>query len=263
MHDLGLLIGGAVIAPDNAETRKRLFPIYRLLNLIHVLLYADTTLEFNNMSFKDLNIIGLLSEKELALLVPYTAPSSTKDKARDTAIAWLGAEVTSLLEDKIIQKRSSTPIYENICGLRGVCARHHDLFTRDNPNIYVSTMVLLVDMLILISVMVVPFTIDLYVPGQDIPFQWMSMISAFIMISSLMLAQSLIFVLRDPLLTKSSSDSISSQSGLKMNDIVDARALIHSTDCAVFAQLRCTFDRTDRTTTNVPTDHNGLHNGST
>ena len=173
IHDLGVLIGGSVIAEDSEQSRSRLFRVYSLLNLIHTLLYWDTTLELNTLSFKDLVLLGLLTEYEHQRFRPYDGLSAdgrkmdvkTKDKSRDMAISWLDHELTMLLRDNIIHDSHGVAISRGVAGLRGVCARHHDLFVRDSPNVYLSTMSMVVDFLIITIFTEVPFVSCIYVRG--------------------------------------------------------------------------------------------------
>ena len=251
MHDLGVLVGGSVIAKDSIQTRSRLFQIYRLLNLIHTLLYWDTTPEFNNMSFKDLVSLGLLTEYEHRRFRPYDGLNAdgskkdvkTKDKSRDMAISWLDHELTMLLHDKIIHDSHGVAISRGVAGLRGVCARHHDLFVRDSPNVYLSTMSMVVDFLIITIFTEVPFVSCIYVRGQHMPLQVVTICCTFIMLSAIILAQALAYILRDPFLSKHAEDDVYSQTGMKLDNLIDCRALLHSTDCCIFAQLRANFDR--------------------
>ena len=63
------------------------------------------------------------------------------------------------------------------------------------------------------------------------------------MLSAIILAQALANILRDPFLSKHAEDDVYGQTGLKLDDLIDCRALLHSTDCCIFAQLRANFDR--------------------
>ena len=41
MHDVGVCIGSSVINPENLNTRRKLFRLYRYLNVVHAQTYAS------------------------------------------------------------------------------------------------------------------------------------------------------------------------------------------------------------------------------
>ena len=104
-------------------------------------------------------------------------------------------------------------------------------------------MAMVVDFLIITIFMEVPFVSCIYVRGQHMPLQVVTLGCTFIMLSAIILAQALTYILRDPFLSKHAEDDVYSQSGMKLDDLIDCRALLHFTDCCIFAQLRANFDR--------------------
>ena len=246
IHDIGVLVGGAIMTPDEPATREKVFEVYRLMNLIHTLTYMDHTLEFCRLNYSSLVEIGLMTNVEFELIAPYREEPKvmTKNKARDMALSWLSSELMNLIQDGIVHETYGEQISKNVAGLRGICARHHDLFLRDNPNVYLSTMLLTCDYLLVMIITGMPLTTCIYVPGASVAvFQWSTLVCVFMLLSAFMLSQTLANILRDPFLTKRGHDDITNQTGMKLDDLIDCRALIHSTDCCIFAQLRANFDR--------------------
>jgi len=257
IHDIGVLVGGAIMTPDEPAAREKVFEVYRLLNLIHVLTYMDHTIEFCHFNYKHLVQLGLMSNVEFELIAPYRegpnvefegvlSPNRrhTKNKVRDMTISWLNSELMNLIQDRIVHDTYAIQISSNVAGLRGVCARHHDMFLRDNPNVYLSTMLLTCDYLLIMIIIGMPLATCIYVPGQEVTiFQWTTLGCVFMLLSAFMLSHALANVLRDPFLTKHGSKDVTEQTGMKLDDLIDCRALLHSTDCCIFAQLRANFDR--------------------
>lgn len=124
IHDIALLAGSSVIPPVQLPVQQKLFTIYRYLNLTHALCYKSVSptlapLELDT-DFADSEILGLLTKEEVARLLPMD------NKLRDTVIAWLSAEVASLLRmEGVDSNYSSVSISEAVAGLRRCMARHH------------------------------------------------------------------------------------------------------------------------------------------
>ena len=268
LHNIGMMVGGGLRDPNCVDSRQRLFQVYRLLNLIHTLVYMDHTLEMTEFNYDDLLRIGLLTQSECDAFAPFSTyckcyirndaneqlkrsecnecmqsrPGVTKNKAQEMACSWLTNVVMNLVNDEKVHKFE---VCKHLCELRGACATHEDLFVRCSPNVYVSTMVLTVDYLIVLVVMGIPFTACIYVPGQGAAFQPLVIFCSFLMLSALLLANALAYILRDPFLTEQREGSVYNQAGMKMDGVIDCRALLHSTDCALFALLRANFANID------------------
>ena len=228
IHDIGVLVAGATTAPDEKDSRRGLFRVYRLLNLIHTVTYMDHTLELCRLSYEALQKIGLMTPVELKLIKPYIAKSSngaprTKNKVRDVAISWLSAVLMNLLKEGVLHGTYAEAISKQVAGLRGVTARHHDLFVRDNPNVYLSTMILTCDYLHIMIVSSMPFSTCIYIAGHQTPIQWVTWLCVFMMLSAFLLSHSLAYILRDPFLTKHDAAEVYHHTGMKLDDLIDCR----------------------------------------
>ena len=80
-------VGGAVVNPDDLETRKALFRIYRYLTMSHFLCYKDVQQEFAEMTPADIVLRGLITTAESETLLP------TRNVQRETMIVWIIAEI--------------------------------------------------------------------------------------------------------------------------------------------------------------------------
>ena len=129
MNDIGVLCGGEPSVPIQEADKIKLWNIYRLLNVIHIL-----TLKTFSPSLKDLSIEPDYVEK-LALLTINEAIniSLMEIKAREGVVTLLVHEVRELFESNNSSYAVNT-VMEKICGLRAACVSLHDLFVQDNPN---------------------------------------------------------------------------------------------------------------------------------
>lgn len=124
IHDIALLAGSSPIPPVQLPVRKKLFTIYRYLNLTHALCYKSVSPTLSSLDletdFADSDMLGLLTEEELARLLPMD------NKVRDTVIGWLSTEIAGYLRmDGVDGSYPSVSISSAVAGLRGSMARHH------------------------------------------------------------------------------------------------------------------------------------------
>ena len=90
-----------------------------------------------------------------------------------------------------------------VSGLRGICARHHDLFTRNMPNAWFAMARLTVDYLVIIQVLVQPFQYDRNVDMLQHDRLWVThllftLLSAFCASSAYWVCWSIVELLANP-----------------------------------------------------------------
>jgi hypothetical protein len=136
LHDIGILCGTLPSTPVTKSSQRKLYTIYRYLNVIHILClksFSPSLKELND----DLSIfatkLNLLTEEEVDIV------STMENKARDGMITLLSLAIDDLLvksnkEQVLIPK--GTVLSTKVCDLRSECSKLHDLFVRDNPNEY-------------------------------------------------------------------------------------------------------------------------------
>ena len=136
LHDIGILCGTLPGTPVTKSSQRKLYTIYRYLNVIHILClksFSPSLKELND----DLSIfatkLNLLTEEEVDIV------STMENKARDGMITLLSLAIDDLLvksnkEQVLIPK--GTVLSTKVCDLRSECSKLHDLFVRDNPNEY-------------------------------------------------------------------------------------------------------------------------------
>ena len=139
LHDIGILCGSLPTSPITKLSQRKLYTIYRYLNVIHILClksFSPTLRELNN----DISILSsdlnLLTEEEIGMV------ALMDNKARDGMIGLLSVAIDDLLklsdEENIVVSKG-TVLSAKICDLRSECAKLHDLFVRDNPNEYTAS----------------------------------------------------------------------------------------------------------------------------
>jgi hypothetical protein len=224
LQDVALLCGSAVSASPGPEVRKRLFVIYRYLNLIHAVCYKSVspTLDGLDLDTEFVGELGLLKDEEVIQLM------ATGNKIRDTVIAWLGAEVSALLlMEGINNQFVEVELANSLRGVRRSTAKHHDLFVRDNPNLYTGCLVLVVNFFLFLILVSCPFSLLVYSVDSVACFQPIVMIGVFVLIASYQTAYCLLCRLRDPFSWN--------------KDRTQVDSLIAGTERATFALLRAMF----------------------
>jgi len=215
MNDIGVLCGGEPSVPIQEADKIKLWNIYRLLNVIHIL-----TLKSFSPSLKDLSIEPDYVEK-LALLTINEAIniSLMEIKAREGVVALLVHEVKELFESNNSSYAVNT-VMEKICGLRGACASLHDLFVQDNPNEYIVSMKALIG--VYCGLVVIGFPLILGTSPTVGCFQPVSLIGTFFVV----------FSLGFPLLLFNKLQNPFADNGIDVNN------LIAGTELSLFQNLR-------------------------
>jgi hypothetical protein len=168
--------------------------------------------------------LGLLTNDELQQLYPYPF------KARDAVIAKVTSEIAMLCDADNVAVPHGEVIH-TITKIRGRAARHHDLFIRDNPNLYINLMFWMVNTLIFFSLVAYPFKLLIKTP-KSFPFfpcfQPATLAGLFLVLFSYRSAFSMISRLRNPF------------SWCK--DRIKVDMLLASTDMCLFTVLRSAFE---------------------
>ena len=88
LHDVGVLVGASIVAPDE-RAKDTVYELYRLLNAIHAVLYKSVVPHLPQ-DVAGLVDLGLLTSGEAELLEP------TANKQRDVLVTWAGQKVEAL-----------------------------------------------------------------------------------------------------------------------------------------------------------------------
>ena len=232
IHNLAITLGGAVTNPEDPQTRKALFRIYRYLTLSHFLLYRGVHQEFSEMALEsDVVLRGLITTSESKTLMP------ARNRQRDTVLVWLIAAIHQMWRDGQID---AEPINFNdhVNELRTRYARFHDLFQRNSPNAWTATMLVVTDILILIVLCGFPFRMTVWTPGKGTTcFQIWVIVAVFLVMTAYRISVTMVALLRDP---------IHFHVGKIAFDVFDVDVFIASSERAIFFFLRATFDQNAR-----------------
>lgn len=243
IHDIGVSVGSAVTRPSSRETRTLLFQLYRYLNAIHGLTYQSIH-PFMPKTLDGFVDLGLLSTSEVLMLQP------VGNKSRDTIITWAAHTVETMITNGQIRELAISPML--FPSLRGICARHHDLFVRNMPNAWFAIARLFIDLLVyceLATLVSADMPLD-HRSGEGLRWRdmWLDMgydrivvllfysvlvyMSAFIVAAAYWLAWSMVHTLAFPF----------SNGNAGLVDDYNTDALLGSTDKMLFASLRALFD---------------------
>jgi hypothetical protein len=124
-----------------------------------------------------------------------------------------------------------------VVAVRALVNRHHDLFTRDNPNFYLDLMLLVVNALLFLIIISYPFSLVVYAHRDMmlVPcFQPIVMIGVFVLVASFRTSFSLLSRLRNPFSWT--------------QDRIKIDSLLASTDRATFILLHSNFRAQPRDT---------------
>jgi hypothetical protein len=224
IHDIGLLCGSSPDLPVSEGAKRKLYTIYRYLNMVHILCLRSFSPSLKNMNLKEefVTELGLLTPEEAELL------TSMENKARDGTLTLLAHATSELLSElSSLEERSSkmTVVNTKICDLRASCAKLHDLFIRDNPNEYVMFMNTLICMYTILIVIGYPFLLLSFSDEGIIGcLQPGALFGSFFIILSISIPSALFVSLQNPF--DSEGDGI----------VVDS--LMASSDLCLFQNLR-------------------------
>lgn len=227
LHGVALLCGGSTIGTPSMEIRKQLFKIYRYLNLIHALCYKKISPTIGALDIKIdfVNTLGLLTPTEAQVLLV------ADNKMRDTVVTWLSIGCSELMRmDGIDRDFATLQLSRAVRDVRDITENHHDLFVRDNPNLYLQLMYLVVNGILILAICGYPFSLLVKTPSSfpGLPcVQPVVLIGVFVVTASFRTAYSLLARLRNPFSWT--------------RDRIKVDSLLASTDRTVFAILRASF----------------------
>jgi len=230
IHDVGVCIGSSVKKPEDLKIRRKLFRLYRYLNVVHVQTYASvcSLLPQTPRSFV---AYGLLTDEEATLLEPMD------NKSRDTCVTWVGIVIEEMIREDMIRELAVTNSL--ILGIRGAAGKHHDLFVRNMPNVWFGLCSCIVNLVVILQTIHAVIQIDsksiqeiddlyerrsvLYVYSACV------LLFSFLMASTYWVAEKMIDTLIMPF-----------HDG---DDAYNVDALLASTDRMLFATLRASFEK--------------------
>jgi len=169
--------------------------------------------------------MGLLTPKELAILLPM------KNKMRDTVCAWISSEIQQGIYSGILNPACQTTCLDNVCFLRAKMAAFHDQFNTNQPALYASLMVFVVDVLIFLLLLGAP--VQLFVHGTSQCFQWWVVLGVMLITLPFLCTSTIIKLLQQPYHRDHVDDH---------GDVFNVDALMGSTEQCIFASLRSRFD---------------------
>ena len=227
-------MGMAVIDPDNQETRRLLFQLYRYLNVVHGLTYQNVHPQMPQTPYGFV-YLGLLKETEASILM------NCGNKQRDCVVAWCGGVMEEMArKDLVAPCFTYAPM---VAGLRGITAKHHDGFVRNMPNTWYAVGRLLADMIVYLQLLALPIKMhrldssEIWDPDNSDVWSnhWMLVIfcltlvaGGFVISCAYWLPWSMIGVLLNPF--------------GKGVDAYNTDALLASTDRMLFVSMRALFD---------------------
>ena len=235
LHDIGVAVGGSVIDSTCPKTRSNIFKLYRYLNVVHSKTYASVN---PHVPQSDAGFLPqrLLTPEEVRLL------ANVPNKSRDMLITWIQVVVERMIRAN--QVRELAIDNSLFCGLRGITARHMDLFVRNMPNVWYAVCHVIVSYLVLLQALHVALQLDpkfvvnadtgeLADDRKDVLCMnvFCVLIFSFMAASIYWIAESMVEVLIQPF--KNAPDAYNSD------------ALLCSTDRMLFTSLRATFDYAD------------------
>jgi len=229
IHDVALLTGSSPTFPVSHPVRQKLYKIYRYLNLVHALCYKSVSPTVGPLQIETdfVDRLGLLLPEEVEVLLPMD------NKIRDTVVAWLSSDVLDLLHTEGVRSDYVLELAASIRELRSICARHHDLFVRDNPNMYLDVLSAVVNLWLFLVILGYPFSLAVYTPhgyrGLLPPSaQPITAIGVFVLVCSMRVALCFVTRLRNPFSWTA--------------DRIKVDSLMAGSDRTVFAFLRARFD---------------------
>ena len=165
-------------------------------------------------------------------------------KERELLIAWVGVTIETLVREGHVREWAINN--ELVCKVRGICARHVDLFTRNMPNAWFAVAKMMIDCVVTIQIISFAFGSDFQgsdhdEPGEDAghshPAYTLYIGAAFVFVSSFLisatywLAWAMVELLANPFSAHA--------------DSYNCDSLMASTDRQLFTVLRATFDAFD------------------
>jgi len=162
VQDVGMLVSGAVIDPTNRPTQQLIFHIYRYLNLAHVLGYIGSGKERTLALLEDSDWVklGLTTQEESDAL------AKTPFELRDVLVlSWIGQSVQHGFTSNLLASERASAIDLMLHELRMYIATTGAIAMTKQPNLWASLMNMVVNLLLLLYLVGLPFTCFTYDSG--------------------------------------------------------------------------------------------------
>lgn len=172
LHDMCIMIGGAVTDSNDEDTRRLLYRIYRYVTVAHFLCYSSLNKKLSNIKLSGLINLGLLTSDEVNIL------DASYNKERDTLCGWLSLEVQEALRKGSLDTTANAPLIHSVARFRGYMGALHDLFDLSNPNMWASNMMLVVNTNIIILALGLPWI--LHIESTTIFVPWITIFAVCI-----------------------------------------------------------------------------------
>jgi len=235
VQDLGVAVGAAVIDGADADTRRRLFRIYRYLNVVHAMTYASVEAQLPQ-SAEGFGVLGLLNAAEIAVLAPLARPGSKSlAEQREAVVGWVGGLLGAMVRDAKLHGPFSPPSQGMVNGLRAACAQYDNLAVRHMPNLWIAcTHTLMVFLFALVDLQIV---FDLSASELDASPRGMLLCAC---VSTFVASAVVNYVY---MLAWAMIEELSSPFGADSDDDYNPGALLGAAERSLFASLRTSFDR--------------------
>lgn len=224
LHDICIMVGGSVIDPNNNDTRRLLYRIYRYVTVAHFLCYSSLNEKLSNKKMSDLIQLGLLTNDEVIIL------DASYNKARDTLCGWISLEVQEALRNGNLDTTANAPLIHSVARFRGYMGALHDLFDLSNPNMWASNMMLVVNTNIIIIAMGLPWI--LHIDSTTMVVPWINILGVCI--------SSLCYWTTTKMIIKLENCYEGE------DDIINPDTFLAGSEQTAFALLRVSFDKTFR-----------------
>jgi len=204
------------------------FRLYRLLNVVHALTYESVN-PLLPSSLDGYSQLGLLTREEARAL------KLTANRKRDAVIAWIARLFFAMWRDGSLSSSSAPQLTAALRDLRGHCAKHHDMFVRNQPNTWYALMTMIVDYQVGLALVGSPFSLlnryeheSLLVSEPWNKYVQFSVIfGVFLVASSYWSALMMVRLLHNPFTAE--------------HDAFNTDGLLGSTERCLFMQLRVPF----------------------
>jgi len=162
VQDVGMLVAGSVIDPANPAAQRLVYNIYRYLNLVHAYGFICTGKAYtlSLIDPRDWAKTGLTTPAESEVL------AKTPPELRETVvISWIARGVSYGAEKNLLNPTSANSINLMVHELRMFIATTPAIHLTKQPNMWSSLMQLVVNLLLLLYVVGIPFTCFSYDKG--------------------------------------------------------------------------------------------------
>ena len=173
--------------------------------------------------------LGLLTQTEVRVLAPM------ENKQRDALVGWVGGTIEAMVRTGQLGPSVSHNSSHMLNGLRGICARHHDLFVRVMPNLWVACAHTLLTTL----VSLLNLTISLDIKESDLDVEPRSVL----LLASFFAFFASFSITRVYSVAWAMVEELTSPFGADADDDYNPDGLLGSTERCLFANLRSNFDR--------------------